>query len=65
MTPGTDFSGHKHALVLSLTKRESVIYPNSQEGEKKSILSAFTYVTALPLQEFSKRHLSSRMFIFG
>lgn len=35
MTPGTDFSGHKNALVLSLTKGESVIYPNSQEGEKK------------------------------
>lgn len=59
MTSGIDFSGHKHALVLFLTKggkseRESGIYPNSQEKKKrKSILSAFTHATALPLQEFS------------
>lgn len=40
MTAGTDFSGHKHALVSSLTEegeseRESGIYPNSQKRGKK------------------------------
>lgn len=40
MTSGTVFSGFKHALVFSLTEegeseRESEIYPNSQEREKK------------------------------
>lgn len=40
ITAGTDFSGRKHALVSSLTEegeseRQSGIYPNSQEREKK------------------------------